>query len=570
MYRLKFNFFNIHTIRTSVYLFICILLFSCAQVVAPGGGPKDITAPKVVKYIPDSAQLNFKAKSISITFDEFVQLKDLNNQLVISPPLEQAPDISIKNKSLIIDLDKKEVLKPNTTYSLSFGNALQDITENNPNENLKYIFSTGSFIDSLSLKGKIENAFDHRTEKGIYVMLYSDLKDSVIYKKQPDYFAKTKDDGSFQINNIRNGKYKLLALKDANANYKYDNELETIGFYDTIIDVSKEQHILIDMFQEPAKKFFLKKHFYNSYGNIVFIFNKPSDSILVTPINYTFKEGDVLLDYSKNGDTLNYWFENFEKDSLIVQVKNGYKILDTVAFQVIKKEAAVKNKRTPLKLHLVNNFNGNQGVDLNADLKLIFSHPIASINEQALVTLKRDSIAITNLSFSKATSAPEKSIKINFNESSLPSKKSADTKKAPLKESAAYHLFIPPGTFTDIFGLTNDTIKVDFKTRAEKFYGTVKLKLTIPETTYNYIVQLLDDKENVIRENNIQKSEVINYEYLQPQKYKLKIIYDSNKNNKWDGGNYLQKLQPEKVIYNLEPINIRSNWDMDLEWNITK
>jgi hypothetical protein len=216
-----------------------------------------------------------------VFFDEFIQLKDLNNQLIISPPLENAPDIKVKNKTLTIDFDKEEILKPNTTYSISFGNALQDIHENNPIDNFKYIFSTGSFIDSLVVKGKIENAFDHKTDKGILVMLYTDFSDSVIYKKKPDYFAKTKEDGTFQINNIRTGKYKLLVLKDANANYKYDSESESVGFIDALIDVAEKKNILIDVFQEPSKKLFLKKNNYNSYGKISFIFNKPADSIRI-------------------------------------------------------------------------------------------------------------------------------------------------------------------------------------------------------------------------------------------------------------------------------------------------
>jgi hypothetical protein len=198
-----------------------MLLASCAQVVAPGGGKKDTTPPQVLKYTPDSASLNFKGKTIEILFDEFIQLKDLNTQLIISPPLEFTPDINIRGKSLIIEFNGKEVLKDNTTYCISLSNAIQDINENNAKENFSYIFSTGSYIDSLKLNGKVELAFDHKTENGILVMLYSDLNDSVVYKSLPAYFGKTNDEGLFQINNIRAGKYNIRALKDVNANYKY-------------------------------------------------------------------------------------------------------------------------------------------------------------------------------------------------------------------------------------------------------------------------------------------------------------------------------------------------------------
>lgn len=576
--RLKYIYNKINVISTSanwhistfVYLLICTLIYSCAQVVAPGGGIKDITPPKVVKYAPDSASLNFRSKSIVVLFDEFIQLKDLNNQLIISPPLENTPDIKVKNKTLTIDFDKEEILKPNTTYSISFGNALQDIHENNPIDNFKYIFSTGSFIDSVIVKGKIENAFDHKTDKGVLVMLYTDFSDSVIYKKKPDYFAKTKEDGTFQINNIRSGKYKLLVLKDANSNYKYDSESETVGFVDTLIDVAEKKNILIDVFQEPSKKLFLKKNNYNSYGKISFIFNKTADSVRIEPLNLSFNDKDVFLDYSKNKDTLNYWFRRDDKDSIILQVKNGNTIIDTVDFTIIKKEDALKSRRNPLRLVVVNSPAGNQNVDLNAEFKIVFNNPLDPVLFSSIInkeiTLLEDSIPIKDYKNLFYTLEPFNTISINNKIIG----KDGSTKVVPVvfKENTNYHLFIPPGTFTDIFGLTNDTIKIDFKTREEKFYGTLKLNLNIPVTVGNCIVQLLDEKESIVKESNINKSETLFYEYLYPKKYKLKIIYDNNANYKWDTGNLLQKLQPEKVIYNAEPVNTRPNWDLELEWKI--
>ncbi len=571
-----------HFISTSSYLLISTLFFSCAQVVAPGGGKKDIVPPKTVKYIPDSAQTNFNSKSIQITFDEFVQLKDLNNQLLISPPVNTPPEITIKNKTINIAFDKEETLKPNTTYCISFGNAIQDITENNPTENFKYIFSTGSFIDSSTVKGKVENGFNHLTEKGLLVVLYSKYDDSIVYKSLPDNFAKTKEDGTFQINNIKHGKYKLAVIKDGNSNYKYDGEPESIGFVDALIDVTEKQNVLIDLFQETPKKLYLKKATYDSYGKIVFVFNKSADSLHVNPLNFAFKDKDVLLDYSKNKDTLNYWFRNIDKDVLKLQLKSGNRIVDTLEYKLITKEDALKSKRRPLKLTVINNFNGNQNFDLNAELKLKFSQPIESIQRNASVMLKEDSVLIKNYKELLYITKYLTNQQIEICKVRLDSIEHLDEKNNPeiltistnipfalSKESTKYHLYIPPGTFTDFFGLTNDTIKIDFKTREEKYYGTVKLKLSIPESKGQYIVQLLDDKETVVRESIIKAGETINYEYLYPQQYKLKLIYDDNINEKWDTGNYIQKTQPEKVIYYNGAINIRSNWDLDLEWKVT-
>ncbi|MGQ0827120.1 MAG: Ig-like domain-containing domain [Bacteroidota bacterium] len=577
MFQLKQKYSFTTGICALVYLPICTLIISCAQVVAPGGGPVDRTPPKVVKYIPDSAQLNFNTRAIIINFDEYVQLRDLNSQLIISPPLEYTPDITVKGKTLFVELDKKEVLKPNTTYAINFGNALQDYNENNPKENFKYLFSTGIYIDSLSVRGKVRNAFDQNTEKGIIVMLYNDQSDSIVYKKQPDYFAKTAADGTFEITNIKAGNYKIAALKDANSNYKYDGESENIGFINSLVDVSKKQNILIDIFQEPTKKVYLKKYIHDSYGKISFIFNQGSDSIKVIPLNTSIPTDQLLLDFSKNKDTFNYWVKKFEKDSLVLQVKNGNKILDTVELEMIKKEEALKSRKNPLKLKLINSPNGNQGFDLNSELKLIFNNPIASVAKTSPIQLKADSIlqaedkpdyffysSIVKIQYWKDTTIYED---IN-NPGVFIASPNAENPK--FKENTKYHLLIPPGTFTEIFGLTNDSIKIDFKTREEKYYGSVILKVNISETKGNYIIQLFDEKENVVRENNIKRPETLIYEYLYPLKYKLKLIYDENNNGKWDSGNYLQKKQPEKVIYYKELINIRSNWDLDLEWKVSE
>jgi len=221
------------------YLLLLLFVASCAQVVAPGGGPKDKTPPRILKYTPDSAQLNFNSNKVVMEFNEYVQLKDLNNQLIISPPLEKTPDIKIKNKTLTIDLSGQK-LKPNTTYSISFGNALQDLNEGNAIPDFKYIFSTGSYIDSLTVNGKVRTAFDHKTDKNILVMLYSEFGDSIVYKQQPDYFAKTNADGIFKISNVRPGTYKIFALKDEDNNYKYGGT-ESIGFVEGTINAADKK-----------------------------------------------------------------------------------------------------------------------------------------------------------------------------------------------------------------------------------------------------------------------------------------------------------------------------------------
>jgi hypothetical protein len=578
--RMKRSDFSSLFIGTFAHLLIIILLSSCAQVVAPGGGPKDRIPPRALKYLPDSAQLQFNSRSIEILFDEYLQLKDLNSQLVISPPLAKTPEISVRKKSLIIALDKNEVLKPNTTYSIYLGNALQDLNEGNSKENFRYIFSTGSYIDSLGISGKVQNAFDHKTEKGWLVMLYSDMGDSVVYKSLPDYFARTKEDGSFQISNIRQANYKLVALKDANGNYKYDEGAEPIAFYKDTIFPALKQTILLEMFQQPEKKIRLKKYVHDQYGKVVITFNRGSDSLRVTNLSNTGKGVQEYLDFSKNNDTLTYWIKNFIEDTLKLQLNNGNQALDTLEINMIKKEEALKSKRKPFRLSLLNNFSGNQNVDLDVPLKLVFSQPIAQISAKGAVQLKEDSVLLKGLAFMKdwnGTANVQLIAKVDSTNYAEDPEKPGSLVNAPvasavigLKENTNYHLFVPPGIFTDIFGLTNDTIKIDFKTREQKFYGSLAATIKVADPAAHYQIQLLDEKDKVLREQPLTADGHLQYDYLQPGKYRFKLIIDENNNGKWDPGNYLLHKQPEKVIYNSETIMIRSNWDAELDWKVSE
>jgi uncharacterized protein (DUF2141 family) len=560
------NFF-----RNLAVLVVILLLSACAQVVSPGGGLKDSKPPRVLRYLPDSASTNIKPKSIIIVFDEYFNLKDITNQLIISPPLNKTPDIKVKEKTLLITFSKEDTLKANTTYVFSFGNAIQDNNENNAKENFKYVFSTGNFIDSLLVRGKVENAFDHKSEKNSLVMLYRNYTDSSIYKSKPDYFTKTRDDGSFEITNVHEGKYKIIALKDANANYKYDGNEEKIAFIDTLVMVPSSKNIVLELFQEPPKKFQFKKYIYTNYGRIDFYFNKGSDSIEIKPINWVFNKENVIYDYSANKDTLTYWFRNIEKDSLVLQVNNGSKVLDTIEIKLIKKEAALKNEKNQLKFSLLKSPDNNMSFDLGRKVNLKFSTPISQHNngiqliedstlfqlKDAYIELFENKAHITDYYLGIVKSTKEGNPDL--------SNVRAFTNWKP---NTSYHLFIPPATFTDFFGLTNDSINIHFKTREEAEYGTLKLQLNIPKTEQNYSVQLLDENENVLREQSVKSSKTMLFEYLTPSKYKLKIIYDSNNNEKWDRGNFSTQQQPEKVIYNSELITIRANWDLELKWDV--
>lgn len=527
---------------------ISLFLISCAQVVAPSGGAKDTSPPKATKYTPDSASVAFKAKTVNVFFNEYIQLKDVNNQLIISPPLEKKPDIKVKGK--ILKIEFQSPLKENTTYSLNFGNSIRDITEDNPLTNFQYLFSTGNFIDSLIVKGSVHRAFDNKNENGILVMLYEDISDSAPYKKTPDYFSKTSDNGSYKITNIRSGQYKAFALKDANSNYLYDTPEEFIGFTDNTITVKGIDTLNFSLFKEGITKQYLKKSYTPEYGKITFVFNKSAEDIHINLMNFSGKKAWEIIEYSLNKDTMNYWFTDLDVDTLKLVVSNDNIILDTVELKLITREQAINAKKgTKLKLNIKTNISPGQLLNLNTGISVLLSHPMKEYDFSKISLRNSTGILKPNIIYDDPAL---RKLQINY----------------PFIEDSTYHLFIPPGTFKDIFDLTNDTLKLDFTMQSLSHYGTLKLKVNVPENGTSYIVQLMDDKENIIKQQSIHETGTINYDFLEPGQFKVKIIADANSNSKWDNGNYLKKQHAERVSWYPSAITVRSNWDMELEWKV--
>ena len=207
---------------------IALIAFSCATVVTPSGGPKDITPPKMLSSQPENLSINFKGEKIIFNFDEFVQLKTPEKFLLISPPLSELPDIKVKGRSVVIKLE--DSLRSNTTYNFYLGDAIVDITENNPITNFNFAFSTGPDIDSLSLSGNVTDAYTRMPVKGALVMLYTDFADSVPMKQIPVYVSRTLENGNYSFNSLASGKYRAVALVDGNSDYMYNLPTEMVGF----------------------------------------------------------------------------------------------------------------------------------------------------------------------------------------------------------------------------------------------------------------------------------------------------------------------------------------------------
>ncbi len=560
------------TLKSLWALCLTMLLTSCAQIVTPSGGPKDMAPPKVVKYVPDSAKTFFSSSKITFTFNEFIRLYDINNQLIVSPPLEHKPTFEVNDKSLTIAFNDDEVLKDSSTYLMLFGDAIQDNNEGNILNDFKYVFSTGSYIDSLSVNGQVLNAFTNEPEQGVLVMLYKNNDDSVVFNSMPNYFSKTAEDGSYIINNLKRGAYKIVALKDDNGNFKFDEE-ELIAFSNTPVEAGKDSSISLSLFEEPVKNVYLKTFKHSAAGKIDFTFNRPDSALAIKVINNNVELGNSLWQWHEDYLNITYWYKNINTDSLWFEISINQEIIDSVGIKLIKPDT-LQGKSA---LILLGSPNKQKQLNLGTECSLLFSTPITGYNSTPPL-LYKDSILLQSnknkFSFVGTNRIQELALVYIKNDSSKGSaydKVSHDANYNAFTQwdgKTHYKIELLPKSIIDFFGNTNDSITIEFLTQKTEHYGNLSLEIMLPPDSSSYIVQLINSKGDVIREHIIMKSSTLVYDYLNPEKYRVKLIYDINRNGKWDTGDYIKHRQAEKVLFNAEQISIRENWDIDLTWDL--
>ncbi len=504
-----------------ISIFFVTFLLNCARRGRPDGGPKDEDAPIMTIAKPAHLTTNFKDDEIKIYFDEYIKLKDLQKQLIVSPPLKYPPIITpLGTPSKYISIKILDTLKENTTYTFNFGESVIDNTESNILHNFKYVFSTGDIIDSLKVSGTIKDAFEKEADKNITVMLYEvneSFTDSTIYKEKPYYVASTLDTTAWEITNIKSGKYLLLALKDVSKNYKFNPKEDKIGFLKEYISIPADStNHLIKLFREELS-FKLIRPSEVSKGHIFFGYEGKADSLKVVPFA-TAEKFENFSHFEKEKDTLNYWYKNNDKDSIQFYVFNK-KYRDTVTVKLRSKAIDSLQIRGSARgtLHLRDPF------------KLVSNIPIQRIDTAKIQFMDKDSIKVEH-NFILAKDKNE--IELAFTK----------------VYSQQYTLELLPDALTDFFGNVNDTLTYRFNTKKPTDYG--RLFLTLENVNrYPIIVQLITDKGVLVEEIYAEKDQEYSFKNLIPAKYVIRIIYDDNKNKKWDTGNFLLKKQPEEVIY---------------------
>ena len=520
-----------YSIYTLTLLFLALSLVNCAKRGRLTGGAKDTIPPVFLKAEPPNFTTNFDGDQIKIYFDEFIKLKDYQKQLIISPPLKNSFVSPQGSASKYITIDIKDTLEANTTYVFNFGQSVVDNNEGNPYSYFKYIFSTGDYIDSLTVSGSIKDALSRKPDNFVSVMLYkadSTYNDSLVYKEPPLYVTNTLDSlTTFEIGNLKEGVYKLIALKDEDANFTFQPKKDKIGFINEFITVPSDTSYALELFKEEALlKVSRPRH--ASAERINFGFSGNGDSLKVKLLSEVGSM-KTLISKKPKQDTLNYWYKpKPEMDSLVFEV-SGPNYRDTLVTKLrnLKADSLFFSSKSGSTLVL------------NKDFEINSSIPITKI-DTSLIRVIADS---TNIPFN-AVLHPEKSLlSLTFN----------------TKETTKYTINMLPNALEDFVGSKNDSLKFTTKTREFSDYGDIEFTLQNAKN-FPYIVQLCDDKEKVLETRYTTSETQFNFNTLKPGKYLIRLIEDANENKLYDTGNFLAQRQAERLIYYPKTIEVNAGW----------
>lgn len=514
-------------------------MFSCAKRGSITGGLKDTLAP-VLKYSsPENMSTNFKGDEIILGFDEYVKLKNLNKQLIISPPMKYEPLILPTNASKVITIKIKDTLQPNTTYSFNFGQSIADNNEGNAINQFKYIFSTGPYIDSLSISGQIKDAYEKNVDNFVSVMLYEvndTFKDSVIYKQSPRYITSTLDSlRTFKLENLKAGKYLLMALKDKGVNNRFNPKDDKIGFIKHYITVPNDTVFELELFKETLPLKVLKP--IQASGNRLYLPYDGKQNFKISKPKIVLKNHNEVLEsivtqFPKK-DSLQVWYKPIKVDSLSMEVsapnydkKYTFKIKD--------------QKKDTLNITAV-----QSGIlNFRDRFTLETATPLVKFDKSKIKLINKDSIAID---FTTEYNEFEQKLYVDF-------------KKEPLEK---YKFTFLPGALTDFYDKTNDTLVYKLTTKEYSDYGNLVLNLQNVKR-FPIIIEATNAKGDIVYASDYSEGKTkIEFNTLLPDKFTIRIIYDDNKNKIYDSGSYLKRTYAEEVFYYQTSVDVRTNWDVD-------
>ena len=588
--------------KSLYYIFIIIaaaVMYSCANIGNPSGGPIDKTPPIFMRSNPTPNAVNVKDRKIEIFFDEIVTLKDPSTKIIVSPAQTEMPRMSALGRKVTVEL--VDSLLPNTTYTIDFSNSIQDNNEGNAIDNFAFAFSTGSVIDSMRVSGYVIDSRTLEPMQSVVVGLQSNLADSAFHKEKLQRVALTNDRGQFTIRNVSPGSYHIFALKDLDRDYKFGNPTEDIAFLDSIIvpsigtreaadtvynDLNEidtimratrpayfPNDILLSMFNEDRKSQYLANNLRVDSTRISLTFAAASDTL---PSLSIVGRNDVpdqwyTLERSQTNDTLTYWIRPphlVSADTLMVATtylrtdtaSNLSWGTDTLKFTFQRQKAKKKKK--------------NEETDSLEQIRFMELHPLANGTQEVYAPLllqtgtpierySREAFHLQRKLQNDTIFYPAEIKSIALRDSTL--NRRDLVLKVDWEPGAAYTLAVDSLAMTDIYGLQTKPLKVDFNVRKMEEYGNIVFNITAVRDSA--IMELLDGTEKIVLRAPVKnhRAELLN---LLPGKYYARLFIDRNGNGKYDTGNYDMHLQPEETVYYPGAINLKKNWDVEQTWDI--
>ncbi|MBX7225984.1 MAG: Ig-like domain-containing protein [Chitinophagales bacterium] len=532
---------------------IFLLLHSCANPTYPTGGEKDALPPKLLSVVPKDSTVLFENNEVVFTFDEFVQIQNPIQNVIITPNPKEFPDITARRNNLIVKF--KEPLLENTTYTVSFGAALKDNNEGNAYNNLQYVFSTGSVLDSLSLKGNISFIGD-KFPQNVFVVMYKDASDSAFLSKRPDYIYRADEKGTFDFKNLQAGKYTLYAIGDKNYNYYYDNPTEEIGFMDSSIILSP------DAIKNVSFNFFLPEQeqlLFTEFPRVLSLplltakLNKELDRLSIyrlTCLNQPSLVPDGVLSVDRKVFTIwfpetaakgNYLFGFFKNDALLDSVNVSYEP-DFTKLTPIKLTPTYTNKQNQIVLTPNDSF-----ITFQANL------PLTDNEDSAYLYLKIDSLNFTKLAYSVDN-------------------QQITTYKTPNGLQFDTVIFYP-GTIHAVFGTTNkDTLYFPVKHYSEQDLGVLNIQYNFPDSSLQYLIKVFNSSNAIVLDTIISGVSTMKWHsgFLLPGNYSTQVIFDEDRNGIRSFGSFFTKSLPEPLYIYDKPINLKNNWEFDVDIEVKK
>lgn len=590
---------------------VLAVVYSCASIGHLEGGPIDEDPPRFVEGTPAPGSLNNgKRKRISITFDEYIKLDNPGEKIVISPPQQQQPEVKASSKKVIINLE--DTLKANTTYTIDFGDAIQDNNESNPLEGFTYTFSTGDRLDTMVVSGTVLNASNLEPVKGMQVGLHANLEDSAFTKLPFERVGRTDSRGRFAIRGVAPGKYRIYALQDADQNYAFTQPAEAIAFHDSLIVPAWERRtrmdtlwrdtltidtvmaveythylpddILLRAFKEKVSSQRLARSERLTPKEFSLYFTAPADSLpLLKGLNFDETDAFIIEQTTGRNDTLHYWI----KDSLVYQIDTlqmslTYLYTDSLKQLVprtdtlrlvskqrpktekeLKKEQEEKEKERKRREEkgepplvetefLTVDVYAPNSMDVYDYITLTFAEPLAGMNDTAIHLRHQVDSLWEDIPFTIERDTLDHKV-YNF----LPG--------VDWEYGGSYSFEADSTAFHGLYGLFTDKIKKEFKVKTPEEYGAIFFNVTGADSTA--FVELLDEKDVVVRTVPVTDGKADFY-FLNPGKYGARLVQDTNGNGEWDTGDFARKVQPEEVFYYWQVLELKENFELTQTWII--